>query len=78
MQRIHDWLALAHVHLVQPSDSGTAKFRRRAPRRQLELAGDSWQLTTLIAHLAVLAMERGYIPDSTERISQRCQRSSLA
>jgi toxin-antitoxin system PIN domain toxin len=60
MQRIYDWLALAHVHLVQPS--GTHFVRLRS---ELERLGTAGNLTT-DAHLAVLAMERGYILYSTD------------
>jgi toxin-antitoxin system PIN domain toxin len=60
MQRIHDWLALAHVHLVQPSDTHFVRLRS-----ELERLGTAGNLTT-DAHLAVLAMERGYILYSTD------------
>jgi hypothetical protein len=60
MQRIHDWLALAHVHLVQPSDTHFVRLRS-----ELERLGTAGNLTT-DAHLAVLAMVRGYILYSTD------------
>ena len=60
MQRIHDWLALAHVHLVQPSDTHFVRLRS-----ELERLGTAGNLTT-DAHLAVMAMERGYILYSTD------------
>jgi uncharacterized protein len=60
MQRIYDWLALAHVHLVQPSDTHFVRLRS-----ELERLGTAGNLTT-DAHLAVLAMERGYILYSTD------------
>jgi toxin-antitoxin system PIN domain toxin len=60
MQRIHDWLALAHVHLVQPFDTHFVRLRS-----ELERLGTAGNLTT-DAHLAVLAMERGYILYSTD------------
>ena len=60
MQRIHNWLALAHVHLVQPSDTHFVRLRS-----ELERLGTAGNLTT-DAHLAVLAMERDYILYSTD------------
>jgi uncharacterized protein len=60
MQRIHDWLALAHVHLVQPSDTHFVRLRS-----ELERLGAAGNLTT-DAHLAVLAMERRYVLHSTD------------
>jgi predicted nucleic acid-binding protein len=60
MTRIHDWLELPHVHIAQPSD---AHFTRL--RAVLERLGTAGNLTT-DAHLAVLAMERGYVLYSTD------------
>jgi toxin-antitoxin system PIN domain toxin len=60
MARIHDWLALPHVHIAQPSESHFARLRI-----ELERLGAAGNLTT-DAHLAVLAMERGYILYSTD------------
>jgi uncharacterized protein len=60
MRRIESWLDLPHVHLVQPSDSHFARLRT-----ELERLGTAGNLTT-DAHLAVLAMERGYILYSTD------------
>lgn len=60
MARIGSWLDLPHVHLVQPSESHFARLR--AELSQLGTAGN---LTT-DAHLAVLAMERGYILYTTD------------
>jgi uncharacterized protein len=60
MKRIESWLALPHVHLVQPSDSHFARLRK-----ELERLGTAGNLTT-DAHLAVLAMERGYVLYSTD------------
>jgi uncharacterized protein len=54
------WLALPHVHLAEPS---ARHFDRlRAELERLRTAGN---LTT-DAHLAVLAMERGYVLHSTD------------
>jgi uncharacterized protein len=58
--RIHGWLELPHVHIAQPSD---AHFTRL--RAVLERLGAAGNLTT-DAHLAVLAMERGYVLYSTD------------
>ena len=60
MERIQGWLGLPHVHLVQPSDSHFSRFRE-----VLERLGTAGNLTT-DAHLAVLAMERGYVLYSTD------------
>jgi toxin-antitoxin system PIN domain toxin len=60
MKRIESWLALPHVHLVQPSESHFARLRK-----ELERLGVAGNLTT-DAHLAVLAMERGYVLYSTD------------
>jgi uncharacterized protein len=60
MARIQSWLDLPHVHVVQPSD---AHFTRL--RTEFERLGVAGNLTT-DAHLAVLAMERGYVLHSTD------------
>ncbi len=60
MQRLEQWLALPHVHIAQPSDAHFAKLRA-----ELEHIGAAGNLTT-DAHLAVLAMERGYVLYSTD------------
>ena len=60
MARIETWLALPHVHIVQPSDSHFAGLRA-----DLERLGTAGNLTT-DAHLDVLAMERGYVLYSTD------------
>jgi len=60
MQRLHDWLALPHVHVAQPSANHFARLRA-----ELERLGTAGNLTT-DAHLAVLAMERGYALYSTD------------
>lgn len=58
--RIESWLALPHVHLAQPSDGHFERLRA-----ELERLGTGGNLTT-DAHLAVLAIERGYVLYSTD------------
>jgi toxin-antitoxin system PIN domain toxin len=60
MARIDAWLALPHFHIAHPSEGHFA--RRRA---MLERLGTAGNLTT-DAHLAVLAIERGYVLHSTD------------
>ncbi len=60
MARLQAWLALPHVHIAQPSDRHFARLRA-----ELERLGTAGNLTT-DAHLAVLAMERGYVLYSTD------------
>jgi uncharacterized protein len=60
MARLEGWLALPHVHVAQPSETHFAGLRG-----QLEHLGAAGNLTT-DAHLAVLAMERGYVLYSTD------------
>ena len=60
MQRLQDWLALPHVHVAHPSE-----VPLRAASRAARASRDRRQLTT-DAHLAVLAMERGYVLYSTD------------
>ena len=60
MARIHGWLELPHIHVAQPSETHFARLRA-----ELERLGTAGNLTT-DAHLAVLAMERGYILYSTD------------
>ena len=60
MARLESWLALPHVHIAQPSDTHIARLRE-----ELERLGTAGNLTT-DAHLAVLAMERGYVLYSTD------------
>jgi uncharacterized protein len=60
MEQIQAWLELPHVHIAQPSDTHFARLRA-----ELERLGTAGNLTT-DAHLAVLAMERGYILYSTD------------
>jgi toxin-antitoxin system PIN domain toxin len=60
MARIESWLDLPHIHLAQPSDTHFSRLRS-----ELERLGTAGNLTT-DAHLAVLAMERGYILYTTD------------
>jgi toxin-antitoxin system PIN domain toxin len=60
MERLHTWLALPQIHIAQPSDAHFARLRA-----ELERLGTAGNLTT-DAHLAVLAMERGYVLYSTD------------
>lgn len=58
--RIAAWLDLPHVHVAQPSEGHFARLRA-----VLEDLGTAGNLTTN-AHLAALAMERGYVLYSTD------------
>ncbi len=60
MQRLESWLSLPHVHIAYPSD--THFTRLRAELERLRTAAN----LTSDAHLAVLAMERGYVLYSTD------------
>lgn len=60
MARIQSWLDLPHFHLAHPSDMHFARLRS-----ELERLGTAANLTT-DAHLAVLAMERGYVLYTTD------------
>lgn len=60
MARLQAWLALPHVHVAEPSESHFVRLRA-----ELERLGAAGTLTT-DAHLAVLAMERGYVLFSTD------------
>lgn len=60
MTWVAGWLDLPHIHLVQPSE--THFERLRAELVKLGTAGN----LTIDAHLAVLAMERGYTLFSTD------------
>jgi hypothetical protein len=60
MDRIESWLTLPHIHVAQPSDDHFTRLRA-----ELEYLGTAANLTT-DAHLAVLAMERGYVLYSTD------------
>lgn len=60
LSRVEAWLSLPHVHIAQPSDRHFERLRL-----ELERLGTAGNLTT-DAHLAVLAMERGYVLYSTD------------
>jgi len=60
MEQLQAWLALPHVQIAQPSNTHFARLRA-----ELERLGTAGNLTT-DAHLAVLAMERGYVLYSTD------------
>ena len=60
MARFHAWLALPHVHVADTSESHFVRLRT-----ELERLGTSGNMTT-DAHLAVLAIERGYVLYSTD------------
>ena len=60
MNWAQSWLSLPHFHIAQPSEGHFAKLRA-----ELERLGTAGNLTT-DAHLAVLAMERGYVLYSTD------------
>jgi toxin-antitoxin system PIN domain toxin len=58
--RIDDWLALPHFHIATPAEDHFQQLRQ-----QLEQLGTAGNLTT-DAHLATLAIERGYVLHSTD------------
>ena len=58
--RIEEWLALPHVHIPVPAEGHFARLRAH-----LEQLGTAGNLTT-DAHLATLAMERGYTLCTTD------------
>ena len=58
--RIESWLRLPHVHIPHPSDAHFVKLRQ-----VIERLGTAGNLTT-DAHLATLAIERGYVLYSTD------------
>lgn len=58
--RIAEWLCLPQVHIPSPSENHFERLRKA-----LEQLGTAGNLTT-DAHLATLAMERGYILCSTD------------
>ncbi|MEE8584785.1 MAG: type II toxin-antitoxin system VapC family toxin [Acidobacteriota bacterium] len=60
LERVKSWLSLPHVHIPHPSDR---HFERLS--QAFEQLGTAGNLTT-DAHLATLAMERGYILYSTD------------
>lgn len=65
MARLQAWLELPHVHIAQPSQTHFVRLRA-----ELERLGAAGNLTT-DAHLAVLAMERGYVLYSTDADFER-------
>jgi hypothetical protein len=60
LRRLESWLELPHVHIPVPADGHFSRLA--AMLRRLGTAGN---LTT-DAHLATLAMERGYVLYSTD------------
>lgn len=60
MARIDSWLKLPHFHIPQPSDRHFEGLREA-----LERLGSAGNLTT-DAHLATLAIQRGYVLYSTD------------
>jgi len=60
LDRIESWLALPHVHVAEPSGRHFAGLRAN-----LERIGTAGNLTT-DAHLATLAVERGYVLYTTD------------
>jgi hypothetical protein len=60
LDRIASWLELPHVHVAHPSERHFDKLREG-----LERLGTAGNLTT-DAHLAALAIERGYVLYSTD------------
>ena len=60
LDRVESWLALPHVHIPHPSER---HFHRL--RRSFKEIGSGGNLTT-DAHLATLAMERGYVLYTTD------------
>jgi predicted nucleic acid-binding protein len=60
MAVLASWLNMPHVHIARPSESHFARLRA-----ELERLGTGGNLTT-DAHLAVLAMEGGYVLYTTD------------
>ena len=60
LDRIESWLRLPHVHVPQPSSRHFSGLRAR-----LEGIGTAGNLTT-DAHLATLAVQRGYVLYTTD------------
>jgi uncharacterized protein len=58
--RLEEWLSLPHFHIVTAAEGHFQKLRL-----QLETLGTAANLTT-DAHLATLAIERGYVLHSTD------------
>jgi toxin-antitoxin system PIN domain toxin len=57
---VEEWFSLPHVHVINPAEGHFTRLRER-----LEALGTAGNLTT-DAHLATLAMERGYVLHSTD------------
>ena len=60
LDRVESWLELPHVEVPHPSDRHFSRLRQ-----SFERLGTAGNLTT-DAHLATLAMERGYVIYSTD------------
>lgn len=60
LDRVESWLKLPHVHVAQPSDR-----HFQGLREALERLGSAGNLTT-DAHLATLALQRGYVLCTTD------------
>jgi toxin-antitoxin system PIN domain toxin len=60
LDRVGEWLALPHCHIVHPPDRHFDSWRR-----QLLHLGSAANLTT-DAHLAALAIDRGFVLHSTD------------
>lgn len=58
--RVKEWLALPHIHIVHPADTHVETWAAL-----LERLGTAGNLTT-DAHLAALAIERGWILHTTD------------
>jgi toxin-antitoxin system PIN domain toxin len=65
--RVEQWLALPHIHIPVPAPGHFLRFKK-----QLENLGTAGNLTT-DAHLATLAIERGYILHTTDTDFARFQ-----
>lgn len=60
MRRLESWLALPHVHIPQPAEDHFTRLGEALRR-----LGTAANLTT-DAHLATLAIERGYVLHTTD------------
>ena len=67
LDRIESWLRLPHVHVPQPSNRHFSGLRAN-----LEALGTAGNMTT-DAHLATLAMQRGYVLYTTDADFMRFQ-----
>ena len=67
LDRIESWLRLPHVHVPQPSNRHFSGLRAN-----LEGIGTAGNMTT-DAHLATLAMQRGYVLYTTDTDFMRFQ-----